>query len=379
VLLGAEPVYRVITLGTPDSSSTSAPSYYDIPSSGSNIEGIAVTLGLPLPLGLPIFYPSEVTYSPLVCGTGGTVTMGPANTVMNPTTITMPSDYLLPTFDPGNPTGTEQSLIRVSLASGVMGPTEVAVASAPPFNLPVTSPAPFQYSWQNDAFTAASSLVPSLFPLSIFSKLSSSDLTPQASPAVIIQGLTIYKDLLTTVLWGQGAMPATATPTASQVLVGVTPAVLCLDPTDFGPNATATLVVTHLTDCSGNMILTDEPGTINSLAQQFGRKPANVSVVEACLPQGRYAMNLVYGTGQAWTDPNEAGVCQAGEPEMMVSGKPMCVAGGPPTAERGLLGSQDVVLTIGPPSDPSYCAQSMHQTPAACCPAGVNTTTGACN
>ena len=378
VLTGAAPVYRVITLGTANDDGS-----YTIPPTGSNIGGIAVTLGEVLPLGLPVFNPTEVLYSSLACQNGTVSTQTPK--ASDPTAITMSSDYLLPSFSAGDPAGTEKSLIRVGLTSGV-APSEVAAASASPFNLPVNPAPPFQFSWQDvnhdgmldigHDHVAASSLVPSLFPLSIFSKLASitDDLTPQATPAVIIQGLTIYKDLLTTVGWGAGAIPAASTPTDSEVIVGVTPAVLCLDPTDHSPTATATLVVTHLTDCTGNMILTDQQGTLDALAAQFGRK---VNIAEGCLPQGRYAMNLVYGTGQAWTDANEAGVCQAGEPES--ADHTMCVASGPTGAQRARLSSQDLVLTIGPPDDPTYCAQPMHQTPSACCPAGVNTKTGACN
>ncbi len=64
VLTGAAPVYRKITLGTPDPNN---PGAYVIPPEGSNIGGVAVTLGLPLPLGLPIFYPEAVAYSQNTC------------------------------------------------------------------------------------------------------------------------------------------------------------------------------------------------------------------------------------------------------------------------------------------------------------------------
>jgi hypothetical protein len=44
----------------------------------------------------------------------------------------------------------------------------------------------------------------------------------------------------------------------------------------------------------------------------------------------------------------------------------MCVAAAPAGAQRTRLPSQDVVLTIGPPSDASYC--TTHATPPECCP-----------
>ncbi len=368
VLQGAAPVYRVITLGVAQPDGT-----YEIPSSGSNIDGIAVTLGEVLPLGLPIFNPTEVLYSSLSCQGGAVTTVTPKPS--DPTSITMSSDYLLPSFSAAQPADTEKSLIRVGLTSGV-APSEVMAASKSPFSLPVNPAPPFQFSWPNHQFTAASSLVPALFPDAIFSKLASvtDDLTAQATPAVILQGLTIFDTLVTTVDWGFGLVPASTT--SPEVIVGVTPAVLCLDPTDFSPTATATLVVSHLTDCTGNMILTNQQATLAALKVQFGRP---VTIAEACLPQGRYTMNLVYGTGQAWSDPNEAGVCQTGETES--ADHTMCTATGPAGAQRARLRSQDLVLTIGPPDDPSYCAMPAHQTPAACCPpaTGVNPKTGACN
>ncbi len=378
VLMGKEPVYRVIDLGVLDPTS----GVYNIPATGSNIGGIAVTLGEPLPLGLPIFNPTSVLYSPTECQAGAVVNVTPA--ASDPTTISMPADYLLPTFDDAQPTATEQSLIRVVVTSGV-AMSEAVTASQSPFNLPVNPAPPLQYSWQDvngdnmldiaHDHVAASTLVPSLYPLSIFSKLASltDDLTAQASPAVIIQGLTIYKDLLTTVEWGAGVIPANSTPTSAQVIVGVTPAVLCMDPTDFSPTATATLAITHQTDCLGNQILTNKTATIEQLTAQFGRP---VTIVQGCLPTGRYAMNLIYGTGQAWSDPNEAGVCQAGETES--ADKTTCVGTGSASAMRARLSSQDLVLTVGPPTDTAYCIAN--PTPAACCPAtGVNAATGLCN
>jgi hypothetical protein len=356
VLMGAEPVYRSITLGTLTHGS------YTIPPQGSNIGGITVTLALPLPLGLPIFYSSAVDYSPSVCMGGAVQSRTPP--VGDPTQPTMPADYILPVFDMANPVGTESSLVLLTLSAGVL-PSEATLAGESPFFLPVQSPTPpLAYSWQQGMYTAASPLVPSLFPLSIFSKLESptDDLTAQASPAVILQGLTIYQDLLSTVVWPEN-QPAGSVQTSPTVLVGLTPAVVCLDPTDLSPGAVATLVLPSYDDCTGNPIL-DKVTTTAALAQQFGRP---VNAVQGCLPQGRYAMSLVYGTGQAWTVPNEAGVCQTpGETES--ADQKSCTATGLVNASRPRLASQDVVLTIGPPDDSSFCVT--HPTPAACCPAG---------
>ena len=40
-----------------------------------------------------------------------------------------------------------------------------------------------------------------------------------------------------------------------------------------------------------------------------GWKPGTPPAIQGCLPKGRYAINVVYPDGQAWTVPNEAGAC----------------------------------------------------------------------
>ncbi len=390
VLVGAEPVYRRIELGTLDPTT----GVYAIPPAGSNIDGIAVTLALPLPLGLPIFYPSKVQYSKHACSGTSVVARTPPKA--DPNDINMPSDYQLPVFNQFEPTNTQESLIVVT-ATGGFPASEAETASKSPFDLPVyPTPNKLTYSWQDvngDGMldlgadhSAASPVLPALLPLSIFSKLAVSsppsptdDLAAQASPAVILQGITIFKDLLTTVNWPNDSPTNATSPLNARqdtsVLVGITPAVVCLDPTDFAPDAMAVLVLSHPTDCAGNPLLTSPQGTLDALKKQFGRSVVLASNNEgACLPEGRYALNLVYGTGQAWTNPNEVGVCAAAEPES--ADKKSCVAA---VGSRPLLASQDRLLTIGPPADASYC--TTHPTPAGCCPqppAGAKTCTPDC-
>jgi hypothetical protein len=389
----ADPRYRQIQLGTPDPTT----GIYTIPPEGSNIDGIAVTLALPLPTGLPIFYPSAVQYSTHACN-GTTVVPAQAHdcAAPGPCDVNMPSDYQLPVFSTGDLLGTEDSLIRVTATAG-LPPSEAKKGSESPFNLPVyPNPDPIVYSWQDvngdgmldigDDHAAASDLLPSLLPLSILSKLTQSmpasptdDLTAQASPAIILQGITIYQNLTNTLGWALN--PPTTNPSSPlnsrpqpEVIVGITPAVICLNPTDFSDDAMAVLVVSHPTDCGGNALLMNEGDTLSALRKQFGRTVTvaqnSMGEVGGCLPEGRYALNLVYGTGQAWSNPNEIGVCQALEPES--SNGTMCVAS---VGSRSRLPSQDHVLTIGKPSDPAYCVS--HPVPPCCtdasqckCPGG---------
>ncbi len=133
-------------------------------------------------------------------------------------------------------------------------------------------------------------------------------------------------------------------------MVAVGRAVGCVDRRNAGRGAA--LVLPHPTDKKGNALLGDTKALTAALAKQLGRA---VHVTVGCLPQGRYAVNLVYETSQAWTVPNEAGVCAASEP----AGPGTCGA-------RARLASQAAVLTVGPPGDASYCAA--HPVPAECMP-----------
>lgn len=356
VLLGAAPKYREIALGDAQGDGT-----YKIPDEGSLIGGVTVTLALPLPLQPPIFHAKEVTYSTKVCKDGNVVDATPGST--DPNAVSMPSDYTLPVFAPTDPAGTQDSLIRVGFGAGVAA-DEVDTAAGMPFNLPVKDPAPtFTFSWQDvngdgvldltGDHVPDSILIPSLYPASIFNLLDGAKDTilPQASPVVIMQGLTMYKDLVQTAF-----APPTLNAPDTKVVVGLRPAVLCLDPEDF--NSPALLVLTHKTDCGNQPVLTSEAQTKAALKKQFGHE---VEVVEACLPQGAYAANLIYGTGQAWTLPNEAGICQATEPSTD-GGKTCGDPASPPgpngnPAVRPTLPSQRWTLAVGAPTDAAYCAK----------------------
>jgi len=350
VLLGQAPRYREIALGA-----LNANGVREIPSTGARIGGVSVTLALKLPLERPIFYPKGVL--DLV-----------SNKNSDPLNVSMPSDYQLETFDPtplpAPVAATEKSFIRFTLGAGV-APEESAVASQSPFNLPPAMPPPFFfYTWQDvngdglyDKTTdhvPDSDQLPSLFPLSIFTLLSpASDLVRQSDPLVVMQGLTIYQTLLKTGL----SAPDLASPQPDAV-VAIRPAALCLpaDPTKDG-----VLVTTHQTDKSMRPIVANQPLLEAALSAQFKRP---IKIMYGCLPEGRYAINLVYGTGQAWTVPNEAGVCAPSEPSPK-GDSTVCKAMSTPARPR--LASQAAGLTVGKADDLSYCSQN--PVPDACIPA----------
>jgi hypothetical protein len=333
VLEGKPPAYRHIGLGDlqPDGSRT-------IPDTGARVSGVAVTLGLTLPLERPIFHAKGV--------------VDPTGANKDATKVVMPSDFQLATFDAGRVSDTEKSFLRLTLGAGV-APAEVQTATQSPFDLPVPA---LVYSRQDvdgngvldgKDHVPDSALIPSLYPLTIFSRLADGADVNQAKPAVILQGLTIYKSLLQTAL-----SPATLNDPQPEVVAALRPSVLCIDPLDVAKHAV--LLVTHPTDAHGNKVVPDAKALTTALAAQFGRP---VDVAYGCLPQGRYAMNLVYGTGQAWSVPNEAGVCAPSEAPS---------ADGKTCGTRPRLASQGVVLTIGAPKDAAYCAKN--PTPAACLP-----------
>jgi hypothetical protein len=339
VLKGAAPVYREIQLGT-----RGADGELRIPEQGSKVSGVSVTLGLPLPLERPMFYSKEVKDE--------------SGKNKDPKKITMASDFQIKVFNAVDVVGTEKSFIRIVLGAGLPA-SETGLAEKSPFNLPLKDPF-LLYSRQDvdgdGKITSAdhvteSQLIPALFPVAAFVKLNDgARIGSQASPTVLLQGLTLYKDLLSTAT----APPDLNEPSATAT-VALRPAVVCIDTNDTKKRGV--LLLTHPDDSKGTLLIPEdqEESVKQSLTALFDR-PFDIKY--GCLPQGDYSMNLVYGTGQAWTVPNEAGVCAPSEE-----------AGTTTCGTRPRLVSQDVTLKIGKPVDAAYCAKNA--TPAECLPAPV--------
>lgn len=346
-LEGKPPIYREISLGTAGPNGNLI-----IPEEGARTSGVAVTLGLVLPLERPVFYPSAV----------GDMTPS-ANT--DPRRVVMPSDFQFSVFG-----ADETAFIRITMTAGV-APEEIEAASVSPFFMPVKPPPAFFIAVQDvnrdgkyDAMDRVpdSALLPSLYPLSLFTRLvDGQKLVSQPRPRVIMQGLTLYKTLLDTAMVApQNPDPMNPMPTVPfqaadpQIVVALRPAAACIDPLD--PSKPGVLVVSRETDAAGTKILANEEIVKAGLQAQFGR-PFNI--VYGCLPEGQYAMNLIYPTGQAWTLPNEGGVCAPLEPQTADGTK--CQSA---TSARARLASQEAMVVVGPPGDPTYCAE--HPTPAEC-------------
>lgn len=140
-------------------------------------------------------------------------------------------------------------------------------------------------------------------------------------PIVVLQGITLLDDSLAKTI--SGPVPAAPTTAAlrDHVTVLLRPAVLCFDPrrVDVG----GLLVTPHLTGRSADASETGERPLFDAAAVRAQRLVREVR--RGCLPKGRYAMSLVYPTGQAWTVPNEMGGCARSEGSVFIGGgAPTC-------------------------------------------------------
>lgn len=135
-------------------------------------------------------------------------------------------------------------------------------------------------------------------------------------PVIVIQGITLLDDSLAkTVVGPIPTAPSTAA-LRDHVTVLVRPAALCFDPRriDVG----GLLVTPHFTGRSADA---NEPGEKPLFdAKAVAAQKIVRDVKLGCLPKGRYAMSLVYPTGQAWTVPNEIGGCARSEGAIAKSG-----------------------------------------------------------
>lgn len=347
---GAAAKFTEIDVGARDAAS----GQLVMPPTGFRVEGIGVTFALPLELERPVFHPSAVADD--IAG----------NT--DPRNVVIPADFQFATFPPN-----DKGFIRITYTAGVAA-DETALAAKTPFFMPVEDPPASIYMTVEDAnrdgvvddkdSVPESPLVPSLYPTSVFSKLLPGvKIGGQTRPRVIIQGLTLFKNLLLTST--KRPTPDPMDPTKyvvfqsfePEVTVALRPAALCIDPVDTSKKGV--LVLSRKTAASGDPILADEDAVKQGLLRQFGRQ---FDIVYGCLPQGNYAMNLVYPTGQAWTLPNEAGVCAGPERDEVVTadGKECQAA----TNKRPRLASQDAWVVVGPPKDAAYC--KANPTPKAC-------------
>ncbi len=146
------------------------------------------------------------------------------------------------------------------------------------------------------------------------------------------------------------------------------PSVICFD-TLFdasNPDKRGTLVTPYLTGTSSdptnpepNQPLVPPDLLTNDDPSRQAVKNLVSNVQQGCLPKGRYAINLVYPDGQAWTVPNEAGACSGTEGPTDYNGLTCTLKQRPVLLSQG---NRAVVEIVGP-QDPSNCTRMSGKVP----------------
>ena len=251
----------------------------------------------------------------------------------------------------------ESKLPRLILHAG-MPAAEAPVAAKKPLQLPIPLPGvvPAAYPgtftvWQDALFDASKQAwipqdipegggVASLWPLVVLTKLDTST-NPLGTksqgdpthPVIIIQGITLLGgdasgdptkgdslyNTATAEAFGSLFNPISGQPVVfpqDHLTVVLRPAAICFntlfDPAN--PDKRGTLVTPHLTAATAD--IPPVPGTQLIVPESVVNAPTTVKLVKglpvaSCLPTGRYSINVVYPDGQAWTVPNESGVCSS--------------------------------------------------------------------
>lgn len=370
-----EPIYLPVDVGTP--APGAAPNEipdFTIDPTGYVADNIPVTLGTVIPFTRPYFHPEGAEIAEKA-------ETSPANPQGDPLAVpivamTQDAKVLAPPQAPTAQTLTayQASFRAVKLVWGVTpGEFETATNPIDPFDLQLP-PLPPKGNGGLLVFSRGGPIpenaaVPDLWPQVALVKLADDPLrradpqslviqgTPEEStvtgkppgPIVVIQGITLLDDSLARTIAG----PVPASPTSAalrdHVTVLVRPAALCFDPRriDVG----GLLVTPHLTGRSADA---NEPGEKALFdAATVAKQPIVREVRRGCLPKGRYAITLVYPTGQAWTVPNEIGGCAPSEGAVVPRGDLATCSVKP----RPVLLSQGArgVLEIVDAADPATC------------------------
>jgi hypothetical protein len=186
-------------------------------------------------------------------------------------------------------------------------------------------------------------------------------------PAVVIQGITLEKDsvfqTLSDTLVNRLPVQPNANTGYDHITVLVRPSVLCVDPRH--PEKGGLLVTPHTKGPQADHPNVD-PSQYVDLFDQATVLAAQKDLVNGfqlgCLPKGRYAINAIYPSGQAWTVPNEMGSCAKAEgASSFAPGVGDCSIQHRPTLFS--QGNRNVIEIVDP-VDPTYC--NANPSPAAC-------------
>jgi hypothetical protein len=273
----------------------------------------------------------------------------------------------------------QSSLTSMKLNAGLpSGELAAAVDPSGPFHFQLTQGnTKSLFIWNSGAGIPESSLIPSLYPQVVFTRLVSdpnhtvdpqsiTQQLPPAGPVVVMLGITLgpTDDVLDIVFTPPASTPSAST-ASDHVTTLIRPVAVCVDPTVPGQ---ATLVTPFLEAQSADPTVTtpqpifDPPTVLAALQPIFG----NVTLVQGCLPPGRYAPNLVYPTGQAWTVPNESGSCSPLEGSIDFGSSPPTCAPSGGGAGRDVLFSQGPRSVLEVTASPGSATCAKFPVPAAC-------------
>lgn len=386
-------VYRPVDVGVPQPAPEGEIPEYTIDPRGYVADNIPVWIHRRVPFTRPYFHPryvDPVTKEETSAEEIGAPLRSPANRLADPLAVpilAMPQDVqvLAPPSLPTSETlaSYQDGFPSLKLAWGVAA-RELDDATDPrqPFGFQLPPPPPDGKGgllvFARGGAIPESPAVPALWPQVALVKLADdpdrkSD--PQSlvvqgtreemlvtgkppGPFVVIQGITLLDDSLAKTIAG----PVPALPTAAALRDHVTalvrPAAVCFDPkrVDLG----GVLVTPHLTGRSADASEAGQRPLFDPAAA--AAEPHVRDVRRGCLPMGRYAITLVYPTGQAWTVPNESGGCSPQEGSVRVGDRVGSCSDKPRTVLLS-QGSRGVVEIIGP-SEAGFCEE--HPVPPEC-------------
>lgn len=377
------PRYLPISIGTPVPGDSSPIPDHQIDTNGFVADNVPVTLGRVIPFTRPYFHPdgSELTLDRQASDGN------PSGNPLAVPVVTMPQDAQILAF-PAKPSADaiakyQSSFTSVKLSWGVPDP-EVSTASLDPFGLQLP-PLPSAGKggllvYSRGVGIPENAAVAALWPQIAFVKLADAPVqgtesptlvfqgTPEETnvtgkpmkPMVVIQGLTLFDDALGKTLVGAVPTSPSTNVLRDHVTALVRPAAICLDPrrSDLG----GLLVTPHLTGQSADSTESGQKPLFDPAAVMS--QPLVRDLRQGCLPKGRYAMTLVYPTGQTWTVPNEAGTCAASEGTVLGLTTPTSCS----IKKRPVLLSQGAraVLEIVSPTSDGITTCETFRVPAEC-------------
>lgn len=350
--LGAAPRYATIIIGNETSKTDShGLPVLEMPEAGALVEGVAVTLGRLLDTSRPINHITSVLDE----------RVGKEH-VTDIARITMPIDQLFSTSPTMNVAQADKEFIRMTLKAG-LPVSEQADAAKPSIALQGMPPYDtfrlFPVRDVDGNIIRTTPPIPDTFPQVIFARLDPADRdrqTTQPNPAVIIQA--VVSETGKPISSNLALANTTAPKIVSDIQASLRPSAICTRPED--PYGQIYVVTPSVNAVDKTPVIADLDALRAVIAKRFRRPLSDIKVLEGCLPPGKYSMNVVHDTGQAWTVPNEAGVCTGVGGSLATTRETMTADGSACTLEhvagsRPRLKSQDWNLFLGGRSETGYC------------------------